>query len=215
MVIGRGLNDDASYIKYPKIGSPDIKGDLKNANLIKSAARSISIDDIEDAIRIKTVEQKIDATYYCRQQFTNPHGTEWYYNYFDGYFNTNNRPENDIQIPTLTGQGYSLGKPLYTYYNVHINDPDLSDMSDTLKNLIFKWNWVASRCVHSQFDYSRFIVRNIYTSYIYAQSVCYGYTDSIGTYNFAAPIRPIISLQSENQIKTTTKTGYKWEVNQD
>ena len=213
---GKGTSNRIIYPKPIRIGSPDdINGEgfSQGISPSASAARSMTLEDIEEVTKIKTITQKDAATYYYRQQLGNPSELEWYNIYFKDYFNTNKRPNNDIRIPTLTG--YIMGKPLFTYYNIHRNDPQLDYLSNISKDQLFRWSWVASRSVASGFGASNFYVFVISPTGLAGYNLCDAFSDRIDEKSTAVPVRPLVQLKAKIELTPYTENGYKWKVNQD
>ena len=212
MDIGKGAVSQVSYLKQPQIGSPDVEGDLQNANLLPSGSRSITIEDIEELTGIKTKEQKSNATKTFRQVYDG--NLNWYNNHFRDYFETTIRPDNNVRIPVLNSDsGYKLGKPLYTAFNMYKDDENISE---NLKEIIFKTDRyrLASRCVFSNENTSYFSVRDISSIYLLIINQCYGTTDNISPYSSTVYIRPVVQLQTGININISTQDGYNWEVDQ-
>ena len=95
-----GAASQQMYLTQPKIGSPDITGDLQNAIILQSGARSLMMEDIEEVTGIKTKEEKNEAarfTYEKMGQIT------FYNNNVKDYFMNSSKPwpETTVKIPTL------------------------------------------------------------------------------------------------------------------
>lgn len=105
---GKGTSSGADYIYTPKIGSPDVTGDLQNANIIASAARSITIDDIEEITEIRTRNQKIDLTgsFMGSSYWSGDENEIDLYYFFENFLKNSSEieywPLTDIQIPKLS-----------------------------------------------------------------------------------------------------------------
>ena len=211
MDIGRGAatgtTNNAEYLVEPKIGSPDIEGDLTNATITNpSGARSIMMEDIELVANIQTKEDKIETTKNYRGETDN-----WYLNTFLPNFMTKNIPNNNIQMPTLL-QGIITNKPLFTYYNIGKTDPNIPNK---LENHIFKNNyWMAGRYVNSYPGNSGFSVRCVYSGYVGGYGFCAGNSDTFYRYVGSGSVRPVVVLDSGVQLTEYTESGYNWKVDQ-
>lgn len=207
---GRGATKNPNYIVDPKIGSPDVQGDLQPVNFTESGGRSITIEDIEKLVGIDTDIKRMEATKFYRGDGS------WYNNIFAPYFGKNIRPNSNIRIPTLNigTSGYYLGKPKYTYYNISKNDPN---MSNEMKDHIFKTGyWLASRSTDSvdvSTDFSISLIGDtvyratlMYKSYVNPSS-------NTSSYN-SRYVRPVVTIDIDAGLLKTTRTGYDWEVDQ-
>lgn len=210
MDIGKGAVSQVKYFVKPMIGSPEIEGDLKPANLIKSGARSLTVEDFEKLAKIKTIQDKDDATRQMRELT----GTmTWYNNNFVGNFMTWNRPNVNVRVAVLDNpKGYVLAKSLYTYYNIHKQHPEIPNV---LRDHLFKNEWyrIASRGRYSTTYYTAFGARNVGPDRMGGLGDFYeGKANRIDAVNCDAGVRPVVQLINGVKLKESTRTGFDWEV---
>ena len=213
MDIGRGAASDAKYLSTPKIGSPDIEGDLTNATITNpSGARSITLEDIELVAKIKSDNDRRNAMEYCAQETEKQ---DWYTNIFSLNFMNEEKPipTNNVKIPTLT-QGLVDNKPLYTYYGIHYT---YFKIPFKLRIHIFKpdYYWIAGRYVSSKNpSYSGFRVRGVNSVDVGGNDVCDGIFGAFNKYSRNGFVRPVVVLQSGVQLIEYIESGYNWKVDQ-
>ena len=119
MDIGKGAASDAKYLIQPKIGSPDVAGDLIDVTINNpSGARSLMMEDIEEIMGIKTQEEK-DAVMRYGAEATGD--MDWYNNEFHPNFMNESKPwpTNNIQMPKLTrNRNRNRKTNIYTLWNM-------------------------------------------------------------------------------------------------
>ena len=230
---GTGAVEQVSYIEQPKIGSPDVEGDLKDADLLKSGARSMTRYDIEELAGIKTKEDKIAADTYVSNKngFSNEE--------FIANFMTRNLPKANVHIPSLSKKGTVSGpnyRPLYTSYSI---EKTYEKISQELRDYIFKpapegsgenWYWLASRSVSvtskssmtglDYFDDKKpegrvdYVVDMITSNYLSGISPCF-YLGDLPKSLYGqepSPIRPVVQLKADVNLAQSQQDGYDWEV---
>lgn len=205
---GKGVASNPLYPVKPKIGAPGF--DEKDAtDLIKSGARCITLADIEELTGINTKELKEKATkYYAEKQ----NCLDWYNNDFINFFQTNKRPNKDIIIPTLTN--HVMGKPLFTFYSILKEDPQLKqDLLNYLFNI--DYYWVAGKMVISSAESSNFIIPCVNLNGLQSVVLFEANSDMVIDWLACYKIRPIVVIDKGVELKSSDKEGFKWEVNQE
>lgn len=204
----KGAASNPLYPVNPKIGAPGF--DEKDAtDLIQSGARCITLADIEELTGINTKKLKEKATkFYAEKQ----NYLDWYNDDFINFFQTNKRPNKDIIIPTLTN--HVMGKPMFTYYSILKEDPQLKqDLLDCLFNV--DYYWVAGKMIISSAESSNFIIPCVNLNGLQSVVLFEANSDMVIDWLACYKIRPIVVIEKGVELKFSDKEGFNWEVNQE
>lgn len=204
---GKGAAGESLYPAAPKIGVPGF--DEKDApDLIRSGARSITLEDIEEMTGIKSKEQKEKATKYVAEK---NNSLSWYNDEFIEFFMTDSRPNTDIIIPSLTN--HVMGKPLFTYYSIRNDDPQIKqDLIEYLFNVDY---WVAGRMVFSKADSCDFIIPSVNMFGLKSSVLFKANSNMVEDWIAYSKIRPVVVLAAGVELKPSDREGFNWEVNQE
>ena len=224
---GKGAVEQVSYIVEPKIGSPDVEGDLKDATLIKSGARSATRYDIEELAGIKTKEDKMSVNVIPKNK-TNKFTEEFKVN-----FMTRNLPQINTHIPVLDDRGTVSGSNFRTLYTNYYMAKDKIKISDKLKQHIFNPGydievtedltpyWLASRSVYSGTEsyqgdddtvkgYTKYCVDVVSKDSIFGMPICVytgesneSMSEIVDISNYT--VRPIVQLRPDVNLKNQHK----------
>ncbi|MGI6608315.1 MAG: hypothetical protein ACOX1F_04970 [Erysipelotrichaceae bacterium] len=204
---GKGATKNPLYPVKPKIGAPGF--DEKDApDLIESGARSITLEDMEEMTGIKSKEQKEKATRYGAEKSNN---MNWYNNQYKDFFMKSERPKEDIIIPTLTN--HVMGKPLFTFYNIRKDDPQIKQ---ALLEYLFNGDyWVAGKMVFSNDEKADFMIPIVNVLGLNTSVLFEANSDMVVDWIAYSKIRPIVVIETGVELIPADKEGFIWIVNQE
>ena len=183
-IYGYGYGANKSQVTTYSYGGPT-DGEL-TGQITGSGARSIRVEDINKYAGIEEDENGI-------LRFSDGTAVS------SSYGSTTN-PTVSVRYPTINKPNGNSGtlrvKNLkYTYYNY-----DKSKVNQEIQNILWTGNnyWLASHCVGATSSYAYFSVRYVYSSGVYGNDLCLGYSSDLNEgHSSDCAVRPLVSLKSE------------------
>ena len=190
---------------------------LYSNSKLASKVQNLKIEDIQEKM-VETDYSNITADY--GKKFTPA----------NKYYSSILTKQKDEKVNGITGKEWSLSEQTellnqtselqanslevkYTYWNKAMS---IDDFKDNIYYELFINNgsnystyWMSSRCVSADSSYAHFNVRNVYSGYVGAITLCNSRDDEI---SYAYAFRPVITLNSNVQIDTrNSRDGSKAE----